>query len=494
MALCNQKVRVTINGVLATMMSQIPTRVRHGVLLFLCLLSFILYLDRVCVGQATVPIQNELKLTDSQMGWVHAAFTIAYGIFEVPTGHWGDRYGSRGVLVRIVLWWSAFTALTGAATGLWMMLAVRFLFGAGEAGALPNSARVISRWFPPGGRGPAQGMVTMSTLAGAVLAPLAAQAIINQAGWRWTFVVFGSVGVVWALAFHIWFRDDPAAHPSVNRGELELIAPGTPSMVRVEAHPPVPWRSILGSPSVWLLGFVTSCAAFASYLNYSWYPKYLQAARRVSANEASGLTSFVLSGGALGCLLGGYLGDWVVRRSGSRRWSRRLLGAGGLAIAAAALSTSVHLDTPFLAAVCAAIAALTAGVTLTAWWAVVTEISGKHLGVVFALTNSMGVIGAAGSQLFFGRMSDFFANLGREGRERYDPAFYVYSVVLLFGAIGWLFIDATRSVVTSPLEVHPWPRVGLAPDLAEKPSQHIRSDLRNAFIDKDGAGPADGAG
>jgi MFS family permease len=141
-----------------------------------------------------------------------------------------------------------------------------------------------------------------------------------------------------------------------------------------------------------------------------------------------------------------------------------------LALAAAALSVSVHLDTPSLAAFCAALAGLTAGVTLTAWWAVVTEISGKHLGVVFALTNSMGVIGAAGSQLFFGRMSDFFASLGREGRARYDPAFYVYSAVLLLGALGWLFIDATRSAVTSPPEAHPWPRVGLEPQLAQEPS------------------------
>lgn len=469
-----------------------PTHVRYGVLLFLCLLSFILYLDRICMGQAAIPIQTELNLSDSMMGWVHAAFTIAYGIFEVPTGHWGDRYGSRGVLVRIVLWWSAFTALTGTATGLWMMLAVRFLFGAGEAGALPNSARVISRWFPPGGRGMAQGMVTMSSLVGAVIAPLAAQFFINQAGWRWTFVIFGSVGVLWAVAFHLWFRDDPASHPRVNHAELEYIQRGTPAETSVQEHPPIPWAAILGSANIWLLGFVTSCAAFASYLNYSWYPKYLQAARGLSANEASGLTSFVLTGGAAGCLLGGYLGDWVVRRTGSRRWSRRLLGAGGLTAAGVALSASIQVDSAFLAALCACVAGFTAGITLTSWWAVVTEISGRHLGVIFALTNSMGVIGAAGSQLFFGRMSDFFAELGREGRARYDPAFYVYSGVLFLGAIGWLFIDATRSVVASSAEAQPWPRVGLPS--AKKPPQHVRRDLRDAVIDKDCTGPADGAG
>jgi MFS family permease len=428
-------------------MSYHPTRVRYGVLLFLCLLSFVLYLDRICMGQAAVPIQNELALSDTTMSWVHAAFTIAYGLFEVPTGRWGDRYGSRGVLTRIVLWWSLFTALTGAATSLWVLLSVRFLFGAGEAGALPNSARVISRWFPPGGRGPAQGYVTMSSLVGAVISPMAAQMLINGVGWRWTFAVFGAVGVVWAIAFYVWFRDDPAQHHAVNQVERDYIGRGTPSVKVSETHSAVPWKLVLGSPDVWLLGFVTSCSAFASYLYFSWYPKYLQAARAVSPDEASRLTSLVLGGGALGCLAGGYLGDWVVRRTGSRRWSRRALGSGGLGIAAAALSISIHCDSPFLAALCASVAALTAGVTLAMWWAVVTEISGKHLGVVFALTNSMGVIGAAGSQLFFGRMSDYFASLGHEGRARYDPAFYVYSGVLLLGAIGWLFLDATRSAV-----------------------------------------------
>ena len=116
-----------------------PSWVRYRVLAFLALMTFVLYLDRVCLGQAAPTIQTELGISNTALGFVHAAFTLAYAVFEIPTGRWGDRYGSRGVLTRIVIWWSLFTALTGAATGLWMLLLVRFLFGAGEAGALPNS-------------------------------------------------------------------------------------------------------------------------------------------------------------------------------------------------------------------------------------------------------------------------------------------------------------------------------------------------------------------
>src|SRR5919197_5127949 len=105
------------------------------------------------MAQAVAPIQRELDLTNTQISYVLMAFTLAYGLFEVPTGRLGDRHGSRAVLARIVVWWSAFTALTGTCTGFLSLLLVRFLFGAGEAGAYPNVARVIGRWYPPGERG-----------------------------------------------------------------------------------------------------------------------------------------------------------------------------------------------------------------------------------------------------------------------------------------------------------------------------------------------------
>ena len=143
----------------------------------------------------------------------------------MPTGRWGDRFGSRGVLTRIVVWWSFFTALTGVASGLAMLLAVRFLFGAGEAGALPNRRgccavvpRIIAR--------PAQGLVTTTMMIGGAAAPITSQWLINDVGWRWSFAVFGLLGVVWATSFYIWFRDVPAQHREINDAELRLIAVG----------------------------------------------------------------------------------------------------------------------------------------------------------------------------------------------------------------------------------------------------------------------------
>src|SRR5262245_50226539 len=148
-----------------------PTRARFTAAAWLCGLSSILYLDRICMAQAVKPIREELGLSKSEMGYVLMAFTLSYGVFAVPVGRWGDKAGARAVLAIIVLAWSAFTALTGAATGLVSLLLVRFLFGAAEAGAFPNAAKVVSRWFPLAERGRVQGIMLAFAQIGAIIAP-----------------------------------------------------------------------------------------------------------------------------------------------------------------------------------------------------------------------------------------------------------------------------------------------------------------------------------
>ncbi|HMC63639.1 MAG TPA: MFS transporter, partial [Gemmataceae bacterium] len=380
-----------------------------------------------------------------------------------------DKYGSRGVMTRIVLWWSAFTVLTGCVmkfsldSGVrltvpgtdWqvpllidsfvMLLIIRFLFGAGEAGALPNAARVVTRWFPPDRRGPAQGLINTSMLIGGAFVPTVTAELIEVEwiGWRGVFFLYGSLGILWAAAFYWWFVDNPAENPAVNEAELRLIGERSSSA----AHEPIPWRLVLTSPNVWLLGGVITCSAFSSYLYYFWYPKYLQAARGVSQVDSGRLTSLVLVLGAIGGTVGGYVADWSRRRTGERRWCRRAAGSTGLMFAAVALAASVMCDWPIAVALCTGLAAFCAMMTISTWWAVVSEISGKHLGALFGLMNSMGVIGAGGSQLFFGSFADWMEGRGYTGRAQWDPGFYVICCVLLVGAVGWLLVDPTVSVV-----------------------------------------------
>lgn len=135
-----------------------PTRVRFVVVAFTVALAAVTYFDRVCISTLAPQIMSDLGLTRVQMSLVFSTFTLAYAAFEVPTAWWGQKVGTRRVLTRIVGWWSAFTILTGLANSYSSLLAVRFLFGAGEAGAWPNATRTFSRWIPLTERGKVQGI------------------------------------------------------------------------------------------------------------------------------------------------------------------------------------------------------------------------------------------------------------------------------------------------------------------------------------------------
>jgi sugar phosphate permease len=420
-----------------------PTRVRYGVIAFLAAMTFVLYLDRACIGQAAPAMKRDLRISDSWMGWVFTAFTISYALFEIPTGRWGDRYGSRGVLTRIVVWWSCFTALTGAATGLGMLLGVRFLFGAGEAGALPNSARVLREWFPEANRGKAQGVITTAMLVGGAVAPRASQALIDLFQWRWTFFIFGLVGLVWAGAFFFWFRDDPAEHKGTNAAERKLIATAGKAP---RTHGPIPWRLVLCNANIWLLGWAMITMSAIYFMMMNWYPTYLQEARGVSPDQSGWLTTLVLGTGAAGCLLGGWMMDHLVETTGWRRWGRTAQSVFGAALAATGIFISLYVDNSFLASVCFALACFGVQLQVPAWWASATLVSGKHVGALFGLMNMIGAAGAASSQVFVGHFADIMKGLGYTGRARWDPGFFVYVGVALCGMVLWAFVDPTKTV------------------------------------------------
>src|SRR4029453_4378503 len=188
---------------------------QHRVLGLLSLLSVITYLDRVCIAVAGPRMQDSLHISPQAWGWVTGVFFLSYGMFEIPTGALGDRIGPRRVLTRIVLWWSAFTTLTGTVSTYGLLLIVRFCFGMGEAGAYPNAATVIARWIPPDRRARAGGIVWLTAQIGAAGAPLLVVPIQSRYGWRASFFVFGILGVVWAAVWSWWFRDWPREMPGV---------------------------------------------------------------------------------------------------------------------------------------------------------------------------------------------------------------------------------------------------------------------------------------
>lgn len=431
--------------------SQRPTRVRIGVLLFLCTLAVLLYIDRVCIGQAASHIQKEFGISKTQMSLAFMAFSLAYSLFELPAGWWGDRYGSRGVITRVAVFWSVFTALTGAAAGLYSLILIRFLFGAGEAGALPNAARVATRWFPEQTRGRVRGAINFSSLLGATIAPVLATHLIGRIGWRGMFMAFGVVGIVWAILFYWRFRDDPATHPGVNEAELQWISP-QPAHPHTAATHRIPWNIVFTSANVWLLGLIMTVCGLLFYFLFQWFPSYLKEARGLDDIDAGWRTSVVMAGGALGCLAGGGISDLVLKFMPDRARGRSLSGAGALILSGLAACAVRFLESSDAIMLCSAFSLFFMQISLPTWWSVVAEISGRHGGAMWGLMNSMASLGLIGLNLVVGMVVDHRQAAGLSLRESWNPIFDIVAAGLFLGGICWLIVNTNRALVARPEE------------------------------------------
>jgi MFS family permease len=255
-----------------------PTHKRNWVIVFAVTLAILAYIDRVCISMAAPDMSRDLGMDKVQMGTVFSAFGLAYALFEIPGGWLGDWMGPRRVLLRIVAWWSTFTALTGWAWSLSSLWVIRFLFGAGEAGCFPNLTKAFTVWLPSAERVRAQGIMwTFARWGGAFTPPLVVL-VFRFMSWRWAFVLFGSIGLLWGAFFYLWFRDDPKDHKGVNKAELALIkASGhAPS-----GHGNVPWGKLARSRTVWMLWVQYFCLSFPWYFYITWLPTYLQEDRHL---------------------------------------------------------------------------------------------------------------------------------------------------------------------------------------------------------------------
>ncbi len=421
------------------MFSTVPaSRVRYTVLAFVSSLSLITYLDRVCISGSAPFITSELGLTPVQMGSVFTAFGMAYAAFEVPSGWLGDMIGPRKVLTRIVVWWSAFTTLTGLVRGLWSLRVVRFLFGAGEAGAYPNTAKIISRWMPPLERGFAQGIVWTCGRAGGAFAPWLTVLMIGYLGWRPTFWVFGAVGLVWAIFFWLWFRDTPQEKPSVNELELVTIRGGQAASTSArDAHIRAPWSRLLVSGNLWAICWMYFCMSYGWYFYITWLPTYLKA-RGTSMLRAGIYGGMPLLFGAFGCALGGLLTDYVVKRTGNLK-NRRYIGFTGFFLGSLCTLASVWFENPLGTVLAFALASFFGDLTMGSCWAVCLDVGHGLAGTVSGCMNTWGNVGGALSPIVTGLLVQRIGS--------WNFPILLAGGIFMLGALLWLRIDPTQSVL-----------------------------------------------
>jgi ACS family glucarate transporter-like MFS transporter len=399
-----------------------PSRVRYGVVGFALSLAVLSYIQRVAISQAAGPIAEDLSLSKAELGAVLGAFGLAYAAFEIPMGLYGDKRGVRRVLTQIVLFWSFFTALTGAAWSYTSMWIIRFLFGAGEAGCFPNLTRMLSQWLPAGERFRAQAMMWAATRWGGALAPPLALVGIQLFGWRWSFVAFAMLGAVWVAFFLPRFREHPRDHPGVNEAELALLEDSA-AMVRDETQES--WLKVVLRAKVLLLVLQYFCWCYVWYFFITWMPLFLQERHGQSALATAGLAMLPLLAGGLGTLASGWIPASIPRKA---------VAICAFLVVAAMLVMLPNVNSVMPAIVLMAAISFCGDLTVPISWNSCVDIGRRYTATVAATMN------------MFGNFSGFIAPvvtgiiLERSGSD-WTPVIYVMAGMAVVGALIWLVLD-----------------------------------------------------
>jgi len=430
-----------------------PTRQRYWVVTLGFALSFITYIDRAAIGQGAPSISKDLGLSPVQMGYVFAAFGLAYSLFEIPSGWLGDWIGPRKVLLRIVLWWSFFTAATGWAWNYGSLLATRLLFGVGEAGCFPNLAKCFSTWLPRHERLRAEGFKAASARWGGAVTPMLFVWLQQRLGWRVVFQVFAGIGVVWAVVFYWWYRDDPRDRSGVNEAELALLGAGT----KLHGHRDVPWGSFLSAPSAWLLWLNWFCYSYGFYFYLTWLPTYLQQARHLDLKRSAALAGLPLLSAGLGSVFSGFLCAWLLRMNRRVAVVRRTMATTGFVLAGILLLVVTRLEKPGWIVACLALSSFAAEFTGPISWTTCMDLGGRYVGSLAGAMNTLGQLGGTVAPALIGYILKWT-------NYNWTATFYVSAAVYGCGILCWIFLDpvtcldrgaqsdtrALRSVRTSP--------------------------------------------
>ena len=408
---------------------------RYRVVAFGVTLAILSFVDRICISQAAPLIARDMRFDKAQMGAVFAAFLLSYGLFEIPGAWYGDFVGARKGLIRIVAGWSVFTALTGWAWNFSSMMIIRFLFGAGEAGCFPVITKSFRSWLLPQERTRAQGILWTSARWGGAFTPLLVVWVLRYMSWRASFVLFGSMGVIWAVLFARWYRDDPQDHPAANDAEKALLKETGPSSAVSHA---VPWGKLLRSRSVLLLSLQYFFLSFSWYFYLTWLPTYLQEHHKLSPGTAAGYAVFPLLFCGIGSLFCGFASQRVTQWTGSIGRTRKIMACTGFAGAGLclALATRMHGVNATMAMMAAA--CFFNDQVIPHAWSACMDIGGRNAASSVAGTmNLMGNMAGTSSSILGGYIL-------QHTHADWNLFLSVIAGVYFLGVFCWPFIDSER--------------------------------------------------
>ena len=405
---------------------------RYRVLILLFFLILITYLDRVCISLVGVRIKSEFNLSNTQFGYVLGAFALAYALFEIPAGMLGDRIGQQKVFVRIVIWWSIFTAVTGVTTGFITLMFTRFLFGMGEAGAFPNGCGVISRWFPVAETSKGTSCLMIGSSTGAAIAPLIVIPIAAAYGWRAPFFVNGFIGLLWVLVCIAWFKNEPGEMKNISSQEKLLIENNRRFIHHQQKFP---WSIALKNRSLWALAVQAFCSQWAAYFFIAWMPVYLQEGRHFSETAMKFTTSYLFVVGMMGGLLSGFFIDKFVKKKGIK-YGRRLISMIAFGTMSLLFITTALTTSNTVASACLMFCYFFVPVNGINYFSACVDIGRNKAGTVAGIINFSGSMGAFILSIAFGKIAD--------GTHNFNAPLFVVAGVLFVGCLLWLLIDAGK--------------------------------------------------
>ena len=401
------------------------------------------YMDRACISSAAGAMQNDLNFDDQMMGYIFGMFAIGYALFQIPSGWLADVLGPRKVLAWVVSLWSVFTILTGAAFNSVSLLAIRFLFGVGEAGAFPGATRALYDWVPAKERGIAQGLFHSGARVGAAISLFLMPFLIMLVGWRRTFVINGLIGIAWVTVWLCWFRNDPKDHPRVNAAELSYIREGRNEQSALS--PKVPFAVIVTSGNMLLAMFQYIASNITFFISFTWLQPYLtdqwgpEAGLNAPIPLIFGMFAHWISGAVVTFLNG----------KGYHVGSRRIPAVTGFVIGALGLMMTTQADTagPLQFVLCFSVAVFGVELTLSPSWSFCMDIGRESSGAVSGAMNMLGNLGSAFSAIIFPHFVakitlPYFAE--QTGTAN---SFFVFAATInVLAAVAWLFMNPKKAI------------------------------------------------
>jgi MFS transporter, ACS family, D-galactonate transporter len=415
------------------------TTVRYRALAWLTAAACLAYLSRNAVGVAESTIREELGLTLEHSGWFMGAFFWSYAIFQVPSGWFSERFGTRMALSIFTFAWSVAMLGSGILPGFWLLVLAQLIMGIAQAGLLPATVNSIGRWMPLAARSLACGILSAGMQVGAIAASGLTGVLMAPFGWRWIFVAFALPGFLWTFGFLVWFRDDPTEVLPPNSDELALIRSGRGIADSKSQYQPGELNELLTiarNPTMWWLCGQQMWRSAGYMFFASWFPTFLQKTRGVSVEKSGYLQGIVLGGTLMGCIFGGLLTDWIWRRTGSLRASRSGVGAASLGACAITMLGAWFVKSTDVAMLLLAFGAFCAACAGPCAFAATIDIAGPRVPQVSGMMNMAGNLAAGACPVLVGKLFQL--------TENWNLILLLFAGVFLAGAVCWLFVNPQR--------------------------------------------------